>query len=110
MINLFGVETVIFALVVGAILMIAADKLGPKKPKVKSLDQITYRQAFTGRACSMFIIVARVFPFRCDNFRWCFIRHEPSNSSGFYIHHGCSDYDGRKSCVGFKELGTYVDG
>jgi len=44
---LFGVETVIFALVAGAILMIAADKLGPKKPKVQTLDQITYKQAFT---------------------------------------------------------------
>ena len=44
---LFGVETVIFALVAGAILMIVADKFGPKNPKVKTLDQITYRQAFT---------------------------------------------------------------
>ena len=44
---LFGVETVIFALVAGAILMIAADKFGPKKPKVQTLDQITYKQAFT---------------------------------------------------------------
>lgn len=45
--HLFGVETVIYALVAGAILMIAADKLGPKNPKVTSLDLITYRQAFT---------------------------------------------------------------
>jgi len=45
--HLFGVETVIYALVAGAILMIAADKLGPKNPKVTTLDQITYRQAFT---------------------------------------------------------------
>ena len=44
---LFGVETVIFALVAGAILMIAADKFGPKKPKVLTSDQITYKQAFT---------------------------------------------------------------
>lgn len=44
---LFGVETVIVALVAGAILMIVADKFGPKKPKVQSLDQISYRQAFT---------------------------------------------------------------
>ncbi len=44
---LFGVETVIFALVAGAILMIVADKFGPKKPKVKTLDQITYKQAFS---------------------------------------------------------------
>lgn len=43
--HLFGIETVIYALVAGAILMIAADKLGPKKPKVNSLDEITYFQA-----------------------------------------------------------------
>jgi undecaprenyl-diphosphatase len=45
--ELSGVKTVIFALVAGSILMIAADKFGPKKPSVVSLDQITYKQAFT---------------------------------------------------------------
>ena len=44
--NLFGVETVIFSLVAGSILMIFADKFGPKKPSIVSLDQITYAQAF----------------------------------------------------------------
>lgn len=44
---LFRVETVIAALIVGALLMIAADKLVPKYPKVKTFDQITYKQAFT---------------------------------------------------------------
>lgn len=43
--NLFSIETVIIGLAVGALLMIAADKLGPKEPKTTSLDQITYRQA-----------------------------------------------------------------
>lgn len=45
--QLSGVETVIFALVAGSILMIVADKFGPKKPWVNTLDQITYKQAFT---------------------------------------------------------------
>ncbi len=45
--ELSGVKTVIYALVAGSILMIVADKFGPKKPSVVSLDQITYRQAFT---------------------------------------------------------------
>ena len=45
--RLSGVETVIFALVAGSILMIVADKLGPKKPWVNTLDEITYKQAFT---------------------------------------------------------------
>ncbi|WP_277584575.1 undecaprenyl-diphosphate phosphatase [Psychrobacillus antarcticus] len=44
--NLFGVETVIFSLVAGSILMIFADKFGPKNPSIVSLDQITYAQAF----------------------------------------------------------------
>lgn len=45
--QLSGVETVIFALIAGSILMIIADKFGPKKSWVNTLDQITYRQAFT---------------------------------------------------------------
>jgi len=44
--DLFTVEKVIVALIAGAFLMIAADKFGQKNPKVKTLDQITYRQAF----------------------------------------------------------------
>lgn len=43
---LFKTETVVYALVAGAILMIVADKFGPKKPKINSLDEITYAQAF----------------------------------------------------------------
>lgn len=44
--HLFGVETVIYALIAGAILMIVADKFGPKTSTVNSLDEITYIQAF----------------------------------------------------------------
>ncbi|WP_313893170.1 undecaprenyl-diphosphate phosphatase [Psychrobacillus sp.] len=42
---LFRTETVLVGLVIGAILMIFADKFGPKNPKTKTLDQITYSQA-----------------------------------------------------------------
>lgn len=45
--HLFRVETVLIGLVIGAILMIVADKFGPKNPKTQTLDQITYKQAFT---------------------------------------------------------------
>lgn len=45
--HLFSVETVLVGLVIGAILMIFADKYGPKDPKTKTLDQITYKQAFS---------------------------------------------------------------
>ncbi|MGM9967170.1 MULTISPECIES: undecaprenyl-diphosphate phosphatase [unclassified Rummeliibacillus] len=43
---LFGIKTVIIGLFVGAILMIVADKFGPKRPKVTSLDDLSYVQAF----------------------------------------------------------------
>ncbi|WP_017382173.1 undecaprenyl-diphosphate phosphatase [Paenisporosarcina sp. TG-14] len=45
--HLFSVETVLVGLVIGAILMIVADKFGPKVPKTQTLDQITYKQAFS---------------------------------------------------------------
>ena len=43
--HLFSTKYVIMALVAGSFLMIAADKLAPKRPKVKSLDEITYGMA-----------------------------------------------------------------
>jgi undecaprenyl-diphosphatase len=45
--HLFSIETVLIGLVVGAILMIIADIFGPKDPKIQSVDQITYKQAFS---------------------------------------------------------------
>ena len=45
--HLFRVETVLVGLVIGGILMIIADKFGPKNPKTKTLDQISYKQAFS---------------------------------------------------------------
>jgi undecaprenyl-diphosphatase len=44
--HLFSIETVLIGLAVGAILMIAADLIGSNKPKVESVDQMTYKQAF----------------------------------------------------------------
>ncbi|AMX00778.1 undecaprenyl-diphosphate phosphatase [Rummeliibacillus stabekisii] len=44
--HLFGIKTVIFSLFFGALFMIAADKWGPKRPKVHSLDDLSYGQAF----------------------------------------------------------------
>lgn len=43
--HLFTTEYVIVALVAGAILMIIADTLAPRRPKVTSLDDITYGMA-----------------------------------------------------------------
>ncbi len=43
--HLFSISTVLIGLVIGAVLMICADLFGPKKIKVESVDQITYKQA-----------------------------------------------------------------
>ncbi|AXI07788.1 undecaprenyl-diphosphate phosphatase [Oceanobacillus sp. 143] len=45
--NLFTTKTVLIGLFIGAIFMIVADLFSSKKPKVESVDQITYRQALT---------------------------------------------------------------
>ncbi|WP_274308905.1 undecaprenyl-diphosphate phosphatase [Solibacillus daqui] len=43
--NLFSINTVIIGLIIGAIFMIIADKFGPKKPAITSLDDISYSKA-----------------------------------------------------------------
>jgi undecaprenyl-diphosphatase len=43
--HLFSVETVLIGLFLGAILMIIADRVRPKVPAIKTVDQITYKQA-----------------------------------------------------------------
>jgi len=45
--HLFSITTVLIGLVVGAVLMIAADLFGPKEAKIETVDQITYKQAFS---------------------------------------------------------------
>lgn len=44
--HLFTTETVIIGLVIGALWMMMADKMGPKRPTVTSLDKLTYSKAF----------------------------------------------------------------
>lgn len=44
--HLFGTSTVLVGLVAGAILMIAADWFRPARPRVETLDQISYKDAF----------------------------------------------------------------
>lgn len=44
--HLFSVNTVVIGLFAGAILMIVADLVRPRKPKVETVDQMTYTQAF----------------------------------------------------------------
>lgn len=42
---LFSTETVVIGLVAGAVLMLAAEWLRPRKPKTETVDQMTYKQA-----------------------------------------------------------------
>ncbi len=44
--SLFQPRTVVYALVVGGLLLLAAEWLKPKTPRAVGLDDITYRQAF----------------------------------------------------------------
>lgn len=44
--HLFGAKTVMYALIAGGLLLIAAELLKPKKPRAEGLDDVTYRQAF----------------------------------------------------------------
>lgn len=45
--HLFSTSTVLIGLVIGAVLMIIADKFGPKTVKTETVDQITYKQALS---------------------------------------------------------------
>ncbi|UQZ32595.1 undecaprenyl-diphosphatase [Paenibacillus sp. PK3_47] len=45
--HLFSTSTVLIGLVVGAIFMIIADRFAPKKAKIETVDQITYKQALS---------------------------------------------------------------
>ncbi|OKO91536.1 Undecaprenyl-diphosphatase [Geobacillus proteiniphilus] len=44
--HLFSTKTVLIGLVLGALLMIAADKFAKKAARTQTVDQITYKQAF----------------------------------------------------------------
>lgn len=44
--NLFFTSTVIIGLIIGAIWMIIAERFAPKRPTVKSLDELSYGKAF----------------------------------------------------------------
>jgi undecaprenyl-diphosphatase len=45
--HLFSTSTVLVGLVIGAVFMIIADRFAPKKTKVETVDQITYKQALS---------------------------------------------------------------
>jgi len=57
--SLFNPINVMYALIVGGVLLIAAEVLKPKQPRAVGIDDMTYRQAF----------VIGCFAFRGDDFR-----------------------------------------
>jgi undecaprenyl-diphosphatase len=45
--HLFSINTVVFGLVIGAVLMLVADFFRPARPKAETVDQVTYKQAIS---------------------------------------------------------------
>ena len=68
--SLFNPINVMYALVVGGLLLIAAECLKPKEPRAPGLDDMTYRQAFYDWLFPVSGAVAGFLPFRGDHFRW----------------------------------------
>lgn len=67
--SLFNPINVMYALVVGGLLLIAAECLKPKEPRAPGLDDMTYRQAFM-IGCFQCLALWPGFAFRSDHFRW----------------------------------------
>ncbi|MXQ54061.1 undecaprenyl-diphosphate phosphatase [Shimazuella alba] len=45
--HLFSINTVVFGLIIGAVLMLVADFFRPARPKAETVDQVTYKQAIS---------------------------------------------------------------
>ncbi|SUG64230.1 undecaprenyl pyrophosphate phosphatase [Salmonella enterica subsp. enterica] len=68
--SLFNPINVMYALVVGGLLLIAAECLKPKEPRAPGLDDMTYRQAFMIGCFQCLALWAGLLAFRSDHFRW----------------------------------------
>lgn len=68
--SLFNPINVMYALVVGGLLLIAAECLKPKEPRAPGLDDMTYRQAFMIGCFQCLALWLGFFLFRGDHFRW----------------------------------------
>ncbi|STI15732.1 undecaprenyl pyrophosphate phosphatase [Escherichia coli] len=74
--SLFNPINVMYALVVGGLLLIAAECLKPKEPRAPGLDDMTYRQAFM-IGCFQCLALWRVSPVPGHHFRWDADGREP---------------------------------
>lgn len=68
--SLFNPINVMYALVVGGLLLIAAECLKPKEPRAPGLDDMTYRQAFMIGCFQCLALWPGFSRFRGDHFRW----------------------------------------
>ncbi len=62
--SLFNPVNVMYALIVGGVLLIAAEVLKPKQPRAVGIDDMTYRQAFVIGCFQCLGAVAEVSPAR----------------------------------------------
>ena len=60
--SLFNPINVMYALIVGGVLLLAAEFLKPKQPKAPGIDDITYLQAFM-IGCFQCLALWRLLPF-----------------------------------------------
>ena len=65
--SLFNPINVMYALIVGGVLLIAAEVLKPKQPRAVGIDDMTYRQAFV-IGCFQCLALWPGFAFRGDDF------------------------------------------
>ena len=90
--------------------MIVADKFGPKRPKIESLDEITYRQAFNVGLVQCLSLWPGFSRSGATISGGVLFGMNHRTSRGLHIHHGCSDHGGCKPSIGHEKLGIHLDG
>lgn len=103
--SLFNPINVMYALVVGGLLLIAAECLKPKEPRAPGLDDMTYRQAFMIGCFQCLALWLWFLPFRGHHFRWDADGREPLRCFRVLVPAGGTDDDGRNGARSLQKLG-----
>ncbi|STP17610.1 undecaprenyl pyrophosphate phosphatase [Escherichia coli] len=103
--SLFNPINVMYALVVGGLLLIAAECLKPKEPRAPGLDDMTYRQAFMIGCFQCLALWPGFSRFRGDHFRWDADGGEPLRCFRVLVPAGGADDDGRNGARSLQKLG-----
>ena len=98
--SLFNPVNVMYALIVGGVLLIAAEVLKPKQPRAVGIDDMTYRQAFV---IGCFQCGAVGFPARGDYLRRHADGRQPLCGLGVLFPAGGTDDDGRHGAGRLQE-------